>query len=263
MLTSPRHPDSSTATTTFALLCISSAHGPGFVHSRRPLTGAWFSPHYPGVPAMVEVQAEALNMEHFSAEKNALALRLQHGDIELVNNFVLFHARREFGDDTSAPRHLVRLWLRSRVRTWQSPDVVTNSSREIYDGQGEFRSKPARLGYILVASAEQRRAQEDGLQLINALPHRFPILLRPFVQDLLRDWQHGVLCQANSLFEPSCIYQVQLHLGTSHDSVIFSYFLRSSLTIVAAVARINISSITCAQSIVSRQRQTACEINTT
>ncbi|UPK97195.1 hypothetical protein LCI18_008130 [Fusarium solani-melongenae] len=53
------------------------SHGPGFVYSRRPLTGAWFSPHYPGVPAMTEEYAEALDMVHFTAEKHALEVRLQ------------------------------------------------------------------------------------------------------------------------------------------------------------------------------------------
>ncbi|KAM0418880.1 hypothetical protein ACHAPT_012145 [Fusarium lateritium] len=118
------------------------SHGPGFVYSRRPLTGAWFSPHYPGVPAITEEQAEALDMVHFTAEKHALEVHLQQGDIELVNNFAMFHARRGFVDDPSAHRHLMRLWLRSSDRAWVSPEVVAHSSREIYDADGEFRSKP-------------------------------------------------------------------------------------------------------------------------
>ena len=118
------------------------SHGPGFVYSRRPLTGAWFSPHMPGVPAMTEVQAEALDMVHFTAEKHQLALRLQRGDIELINNFALFHARRGFVDDMSSRRHMMRLWLKSGKYAWEAPNIVANSSREIYDTQSEFRSKP-------------------------------------------------------------------------------------------------------------------------
>lgn len=43
------------------------SHGSGFVYSHRPLAGAWFSPYMPGVPAMTDVQAEALDTVHFTA----------------------------------------------------------------------------------------------------------------------------------------------------------------------------------------------------
>ncbi|XXG96075.1 hypothetical protein Hte_002352 [Hypoxylon texense] len=117
-------------------------HGPGFVYSRRPLTGAWFSPHCAGVPAMTEVQAEALDMVHFTAEAHRLEVHLQVGDIELINNFALFHARRGFVDDSSAARHIIRLWLRNEKYAWEAPEVIARSSREIFDPNSEFRSKP-------------------------------------------------------------------------------------------------------------------------
>jgi hypothetical protein len=112
------------------------------VYSRRPLTGAWFSPHHPDVPAMSEEQAEALDVVHFTAEAHELGLRLQRGDIELLNNFALFHARRGFVDDPSASRHMIRLWLRSSERAWEAPDVIAQSSREIYNLESEFRANP-------------------------------------------------------------------------------------------------------------------------
>ena len=96
----------------------------------------------PGVPAMTEIQAEALDMVHFIAEKHQLSIQLQRGDIELINNFALFHARRGFVDDASSCRHMMRLWLKNEKYAWEAPEVVANSSREIYDQNGEFRSIP-------------------------------------------------------------------------------------------------------------------------
>jgi alpha-ketoglutarate-dependent taurine dioxygenase len=60
---------------------------------------------------MTEIQAEALDMVHLTAEKHAFELHLQLGDIETVNNFAMFHARRGFVDEPAANRHLIRLWL--------------------------------------------------------------------------------------------------------------------------------------------------------
>jgi hypothetical protein len=91
---------------------------------------------------MSEEQAEALDLVHFTAEKHQLELTLQRGDIELLNNFALFHARRGFVDDPSASRHIIRLWLRNRERAWELPKVIEKSGREIYDIDSEYRAKP-------------------------------------------------------------------------------------------------------------------------
>ena len=91
---------------------------------------------------MTEVQAEALDMVHFTAEAHRLELRLQIGDIELINNFALFHARRGFVDDPSAARHMIRLWLRNEKYAWDSPEVVASSGREIFDVNSGIRSEP-------------------------------------------------------------------------------------------------------------------------
>jgi hypothetical protein len=94
---------------------------------------------------MTEVQAEALDMVHFTAEKHQLSITLQRGDIELINNFAMFHARRGFvdGADAAVPgggrRHLMRLWLRSEKYKWEAPAVVQESEGEIYDLETEFR----------------------------------------------------------------------------------------------------------------------------
>lgn len=90
---------------------------------------------------MTETQAEALDMVHFIADEHKLEIKLQRGDIELVNNFALFHARREFTDEVDGKRHLIRLWLRSGKHAWEGPEVIRNSSTEIYDLKSPFRSK--------------------------------------------------------------------------------------------------------------------------
>jgi len=91
---------------------------------------------------MSEEQAEALDAVHFTAEANELEIKLQRGDIELVNNFALFHARRGFVDSVSASRHMIRLWLRSAKHGWERPECLASMGREIYDPESEFRAKP-------------------------------------------------------------------------------------------------------------------------
>lgn len=84
-------------------------HGPGFCYSRRPLTGAPFSPHRPDVPAMTEEQAEAIDAVHFTDVKHQLAINLRPGDIEIFNNMALFHARKGFVDRQQEPDAEARL----------------------------------------------------------------------------------------------------------------------------------------------------------
>ncbi|KAF4468525.1 Clavaminate synthase [Fusarium albosuccineum] len=142
-------------------------HGPSFLYSRRPLTGAPFSPHRPDVPAMTEEQAEAIDAVHFTAVKHQLVIKLEPGDIEIFNNMALFHARNGFKDhgktseakgvgearllvqDNSGPvdrsvlrgtRHMLRLWLRSADEelAWKTPEQLAHNSHEIY-GDSEAR----------------------------------------------------------------------------------------------------------------------------
>ncbi|EUC40779.1 hypothetical protein COCMIDRAFT_40948 [Bipolaris oryzae ATCC 44560] len=130
-------------------------HGPSFLYSRRPLTGAPFSPHHPDVSAMSERQAEALDAVHFTAVKHQLKIALQPGDVEIFNNLALFHAREGFTDsgrqdardivddsDSFSPtkrslngtRHMLRLWLRSSDEelAWPMPKVLEKNSELIY-----------------------------------------------------------------------------------------------------------------------------------
>jgi len=65
------------------------------------------------VPRLTAAQAEALDLLHDLAEELCLAMTFAPGDIQFVNNHVIYHARTEFEDDPAhgADRLLLRLWL--------------------------------------------------------------------------------------------------------------------------------------------------------
>ncbi|KAK3323758.1 hypothetical protein B0T19DRAFT_213248 [Cercophora scortea] len=115
-----------------------STHGPGFQFSRRPLTGSHFSPHHPGVPALTEEQAEALDMVYFLAKEHAVEVRLRKGDMQVFNNFAMLHARSSFVDGPDARRHMLRLWLRCEERKWPTPAALEKVAWECY-GDNEYR----------------------------------------------------------------------------------------------------------------------------
>ena len=70
---------------------------------------------FPEAPRLTALQVEALDLLDRLAEDPALHLELdfQPGDIQLVNNHVLFHDRTAFEDwpEQERRRHLLRLWL--------------------------------------------------------------------------------------------------------------------------------------------------------
>ena len=88
---------------------------------------------------MTEVQAEALDMVHFTAKAHQLSIKLERGDIEIFNNFAMFHARNGFVDDRSSTRHMVRLWLKSKNFAWPTPEPLIQTSKELY-GASELRA---------------------------------------------------------------------------------------------------------------------------
>ncbi|KAK0645709.1 hypothetical protein B0T16DRAFT_145692 [Cercophora newfieldiana] len=121
------------------LLHLFGPHGPGFQFSRRPLTGSHFSPHHPLVPAMTEIQAEALDTVYFLAKQHAVEIVLRKGDIQIFNNFAMLHARSSFVDgEAESKRHMLRLWLRNEERKWPVPRALERLSWECY-GDHEWR----------------------------------------------------------------------------------------------------------------------------
>jgi hypothetical protein len=67
----------------------------------------------PGVPPLTAAQNEALDLWAEVCEELCYSMELKPGDIQLLNNHVVYHARTTYEDDP-APGHdrfLMRLWL--------------------------------------------------------------------------------------------------------------------------------------------------------
>jgi len=85
--------------------------------------GAKFTSHYsrtfieaaqrrPEVPRLSAAQAEAIDRLHEIAEELSFEMSFRPGDIQFVNNHVIYHARRGFEDDAAdGGRLLLRLWM--------------------------------------------------------------------------------------------------------------------------------------------------------
>lgn len=71
-------------------------------YSRRQFTGYLTQKRSTNIPPLTEAQAEALDAVHFLAEKYALGLTFQKGDIQYINSLGLLHARDGFKD---SPEH--------------------------------------------------------------------------------------------------------------------------------------------------------------
>lgn len=88
------------------------------------LRDGYFTSHYsrtyidqaqglPGVPALTEGQREALEMLIDTANELCFEMPLDPGDMQFLNNHIVYHGRTPFEDDTVAgeDRLLYRLWL--------------------------------------------------------------------------------------------------------------------------------------------------------
>jgi hypothetical protein len=67
----------------------------------------------PGVPALTAAQDEALDLWAEVCEELCYAMDMRPGDIQLLNNHVVYHARATYEDDPRPghDRFLMRLWL--------------------------------------------------------------------------------------------------------------------------------------------------------
>ncbi|KAF2812986.1 Clavaminate synthase-like protein [Mytilinidion resinicola] len=103
-------------------------------YARRSFTGFQALPRTPTIPPITEAQAEALDAVHFLAERFALGLDFQAGDVQYINNLATFHARDGFRDSPEQQRHLVRLWLRDPEYAWETPEPLKARWDELYKG---------------------------------------------------------------------------------------------------------------------------------
>lgn len=67
----------------------------------------------PGVRKLTDAEHEAIRMLIDVAEEECFEMRFAPGDIQLLNNHIVYHGRTAFKDDASAgqDRMLMRLWL--------------------------------------------------------------------------------------------------------------------------------------------------------
>jgi hypothetical protein len=72
-----------------------------------------FAQEYEEVPRLSEAQSEALALFNALAEELALSMNFEPGDIQLLNNHVIYHGRTRFEDypEDERKRLLLRLWL--------------------------------------------------------------------------------------------------------------------------------------------------------
>ncbi|CAA7269759.1 unnamed protein product [Cyclocybe aegerita] len=101
-------------------------------YARRLFTSFPSMPRSEGIPPITEAQAEALDAIHFLAEKHALGLSFEKGDIQYINNLSVFHARDAFRDTPEHKRHLLRLWLRDEEKAWKLPSELEPQWKKIY-----------------------------------------------------------------------------------------------------------------------------------
>jgi Taurine catabolism dioxygenase TauD, TfdA family len=68
---------------------------------------------FPDVPRLTAAQQEAIRMLVDLAEELCFEMPLEPGDLQLLNNHVIYHGRTPFSDDAAAGRDrlLYRLWL--------------------------------------------------------------------------------------------------------------------------------------------------------
>jgi len=69
--------------------------------------------HIPGVPRLTDAQNEALDLWAEVCEELCYSMDMRAGDLQLLNNHVVYHARSTYEDDPAPgrDRFLMRLWL--------------------------------------------------------------------------------------------------------------------------------------------------------
>ena len=98
----------------------------------------WFAQDFPEVARHTPQQLDALKLFDELADELALDMHFQPGDIQFLNNHVIYHGRTSFVDYTEADKRrvLLRLWL--YVPTARA---LATTYKEVYGGieQGEPR----------------------------------------------------------------------------------------------------------------------------
>ena len=88
----------------------------------------------PGVPDFTKEQLDAIPVFERLAEECSIEMPFVRGDIQIVNNYVVVHSRRQFEDspETGKCRHLMRLWLNDRNGRPIHEDRLERRNRGLY-----------------------------------------------------------------------------------------------------------------------------------
>ena len=107
----PKDEDGAGAERVFALPVFSVLAGK--LTSQYSRTYVEQAQEFPDVPQLSAAQSEALDLLAAVAEETCLYCPFEAGDIQLLNNHVVFHGRTAYEDDADAgqERLLLRLWL--------------------------------------------------------------------------------------------------------------------------------------------------------
>lgn len=109
----------------------------------------------PEYPPLTFAEREAFGGFQWIAEKFSLSTALQIGDIEWVNNLHHQHARRGYTESLSAPRHLLRVWLRDTEFSGDLPEDIKNKFAAMHAHPPDF--------YPLDEMEEDERRRETGV----------------------------------------------------------------------------------------------------
>ena len=98
----------------------------------------------PGAPALSSAQQEAIELVKAISEELHFGMQLEPGDIQLLNNLVVFHSRTEYEDwpEPDRKRLLWRLWLNSEdvrpstpfIARWQAGVKPSSAAARIVLG---------------------------------------------------------------------------------------------------------------------------------
>ncbi|KAK2747000.1 hypothetical protein FQN57_002572 [Myotisia sp. PD_48] len=122
------------------LLHLNEESKPLLVFARRVLTGSRETPRTPGIPPLLDEQAEALDAVHFAASKHSLEINLQAGDMLFINNFAVLHSRKAFVDSKQTKRYFMRLWLSNKEKAWGIPESLWLPWDRIFGHLAEVRN---------------------------------------------------------------------------------------------------------------------------
>jgi hypothetical protein len=84
----------------------------GYFTTQYSRTFVETAPSVPGVPPLSPRQVEALDLLHEVGEELCVQAHFEPGDMQFLNNHVVYHGRGAFEDDEAGhDRLLLRLWL--------------------------------------------------------------------------------------------------------------------------------------------------------